>query len=172
VSVGLVGYVAFHGAGRAVGHSTFSAIFDVVAGVAAVGFAAGVQRGGLAQRPGKGDRGTSSLAARLRRPSAKLAAVAGVVTHVPGLIYVVALNAIASTAPGPARAFVDIVIYNLLWFTVPVAALAVAVRSPETAVAYLDRLSAWARRHQEQLLVALFGALGVYLIVKGTLELT
>ena len=54
----------------------------------------------------------------------------------------------------------------------PLAALVLALRSPQTAGVYLDRVSAWARRHQDRLLVVIFGGLGIYLVVKGTLALT
>jgi hypothetical protein len=109
---------------------------------------------------------------RLRSPSAATAATAGVATHVPGLIYLVALNAIAAEDPSPAAAFTQVAIYNLLWFVIPLGALALVLRSPATATAFLDRLTAWARSHQDRLLVGLFAALGVYLTTKGLLAIT
>ena len=93
-------------------------------------------------------------------------------THVPGLIYLVALNSVAAGRPTPASAVVQVLVYDLLWFAIPLTALTFAVRSPATARAYLDRATEIARRHQERLLVALFGALGVYLVVKGIVELS
>ena len=165
--------VAFGGVGGALGRSDFAAVFDVIAGVAAVGFAAGVERGGFERRPRhSGGSRTSALTERLRHPSTGAAAAAGVATHVPGLIYLVALNSIAASDPGLAEAAVEVGIYNLLWFAVPLAALVLALRSPATAGAYLDRVSAWARRHQDRLLVVIFGGLGVYLVVKGVLALS
>lgn len=173
VALGLLVVVAFGGVGGAVGRSEFAAVFDIVAGIAAIGFAAGVHRGGFERRPRRpnGSR-TSALSQRLHHPSAGTAAAAGVATHVPGLIYLVALNAIAASHPGLAEAGLEVGIYNLLWFAVPVAALVLALRSPETAGAYLDRVSAWARRHQDRLLVVLFSGLGVYLVAKGALALS
>jgi hypothetical protein len=172
-AIGLVIVVAFDGAGGALGRSSFSAVFDLVAGVAAVAFAAGVQRGRLTRpRATPRARPESRIAARLRRPSPATAAAAGIATHIPGLIYLVVLNAIAATQPGPGSAVVQVTTYNLLWFAVPLAALALAILAPDTAGAYLDRLTAWARRHQERLLVLLFGGLGVYLTAKGIANLT
>ena len=69
------------------------------------------------------------------------------------------------------EAAAQVVIYNLLWFALPLGALVLSIRSPQTADAYLDRLSAWARRNQEPILVVLFGALGVYLVAKGVYAL-
>jgi hypothetical protein len=172
VAIGVVVVVAFKGAGTAFGRSTFSELFSLVAGVAALGFAAGVRRGGMPRRRERPrGRAASALAVRLRQPSDATAAAAGVATHVPGLIYLAALNTIAAGGPDLATAAAQILAYNLLWFAVPIIALAFAVRSPGTARDYLDRATAIARRNQDRLLVVLFGTLGVYLSVKGLVEL-
>jgi hypothetical protein len=170
--VGLLVVFAFGGAGSAIGHSTFSSVFTLVAGVASLGFAAGIARNGLPRRGAGSTSGRSSkVAERLRRPSAMTAAAAGVATHIPGLIYLVALNSIASGRPKFTSAAVQVLIYDLLWFAIPLTALTFAFRSPSTAQAYIDGATAFAQRHQDRLLVSLFGALGVYLTLKGTIEL-
>jgi len=173
VLFGLFVLAVFDGAGGAFGRRDITAAFDLLAGVAALGFAAGVQRGGLSRKrnrqPG---RATSAIATRLSRPSMATAAVAGVATHVPGLIYLVALNSIAAGNPGPADALAQVAIYNALWFALPLGALVLVLKSPATATAFLDRLTAWARRNQERLVVTLFGALGLYLTIKGVAGLT
>ena len=99
------------------------------------------------------------------------AAFAGVATHVPGLIYIVALNQIAAGRPRDAAAVTQVLVYNLLWFAIPLAAL--HARDPLTGGrARLPRpATAFAQRHQERLLVLIFGALGVYLTVKGVVGL-
>ena len=172
VGIGLVVVLGFDGARVAVGQSTFGAVFDLVAGVAALGFAAGIQRGRVGRpRPASGPRRGSGIADRLRQPSALTAAAAGVATHMPGLIYLVALNSIAAGQPSAAAALVQVGIYNLLWFAVPLAALVLTIRSPGAAEAYLDRATAVLRRHQETVLIALFGTLGTYLTVKGIVSL-
>ena len=171
--VGVVLLGALGGAGEQFGQSDFAAAFDLLAGVAAIGFAAGVQRGGLERRRERPRGRTASvLAVQLRHPSMRTAAVAGVATHVPGLIYVVALNSIAAADDGTATALAKVALYNVLWFALPIAALTLVHRSPAAAAAYLDRLTAWARRHQDRLVVAVFGALGIYLVIKGVLGLT
>jgi len=176
VAIGMVVVIAFGGAGDVLGRSRSFAIFDLVAGVASVAFAAGIERGRLTERirdrrAALRPRSGSRIAERLRQPSALTAGFAGIATHVPGLIYLVAMNAIAAQQLGSARAALQVIAYNALWFAVPVAALVLSIVSPDTAAAYLDRASGWARRHEERLLVAVFGTLGVYLVVKGTLEL-
>ena len=52
VTIGLIVILAFGGVGWRVGRSTFSAVFDLFAGVASLGFAAGVARGGLPRGAG------------------------------------------------------------------------------------------------------------------------
>jgi hypothetical protein len=175
VGVGLIVAVVFDGAGALGGRSTFADVVNIVGGVAALGFAAGVQRGELARRRERSrpaDERTRrrpgvALAKRLHDPSARTAATAGVATHVPGLIYLVALNSIAAAEPGFASTVLQVSVYNALWFMVPLAALVVAIRSPEAARAQLDRATAVARRHEEGLLVVIFGALGIYFTLKG-----
>ena len=171
VGVGLVVVLGFDGARTAAGESTFAAVFDLVAGVAALGFATGVQRGRLTRpRPTTGGR-TAAVAERLRNASPWAAAVAGVATHVPGLLYLVALNAIAAGSPSAVWALAQVAVYNALWFSLPFAALVVAIRSPQTAELLLDQLTAYAREHQDRLIVVIFGGVGLYLTVKGVAAL-
>jgi hypothetical protein len=172
VAIGFVVVVGFGGARKATDESTFTAIFHLMAGVAALGFAAGVQRGRVTRpRPAPGRRRSPAISERLRNPSALTAAAAGVATHVPGLIYLVALDSVAADEPGAAGAFAQIVLYNALWFALPMAALVLAIRSPLTARLCLDRLTAFASNHQDRLLVLIFGALGIYLTIDGIVHL-
>jgi hypothetical protein len=174
VGLGMLVVVGFNGAGVSRGESTGAALFDLIAGVAALGFAAGVQRGRVIRprEAAPGPRRGAGITERLRHPSVWTAGAAGIATHIPGLIYLVALNAIASGEPSPAAALAQIALYNALWFALPLAALLLAIRSPRRARLYLDKLTAWARRHQERILIVIFGGLGVYLTVKGIVALT
>ena len=171
-AIGLVVIGVFHGADVAVGESTFTAVLDLAFGAAALGFAAGLQRGWV--QPGR--RRTSSpsepaaasrFGRRLRDPSVGVAAAAGVGTHVPGLVYLVALNAIAAGRPAPLDAAVQVAIYDALWFLIPIASLAMAVVRPSAAVAYLDAATAWVRRHEHTIVVSGSFVLGAYLVLRG-----
>ena len=175
-AVGLLCVLAFHGATVDLGGSTFTAVFDLVAGVAALAFAFGYNQGRVSvpRREARGDRPTGTtawLAQRLRDPSVRTAAVAGVATHIPGLIYLVALNAVAADSPPAATAAVEVAIYNLLWFLVPLAALALAILRPGRAADYLDRATRWGRQHEQGLVSATFALLGAYLTIKGAVRL-
>src|SRR5215211_6845660 len=80
-AIGLLVVGVFHGADVALGGSTFTAVLDVAFGAAALGFAAGLQRGWV-QPPHRGGSspsatGTSArIARRLRKPSARVVAAA------------------------------------------------------------------------------------------------
>jgi hypothetical protein len=176
MAIGLLLVLVLHGARVGLGGSTFTAAFDLAAGIVALAFAFGYRRG-LVTVPRRERRGapTTGAAARiartLRSPSVATAALAGVATHIPGLVYLVALNTIAAEEPGPASAAVQVAIYNALWFAIPLAALALAILRPGRAPDYLDRSMDWARRHEQGLVFATFALLGAYLTIKGAVQL-
>jgi hypothetical protein len=175
-AIGLLVVAVFHGANVAVGGSSFTAILDVAFGAAALGFAAGLQQGWVQPRRRRRSSppvpGTDSrFVGRLRNPSARVAAAAGVGTHLPGLVYLAALNAIASDRPGVVDAGLRVAIYDALWFLVPLASLALVVVRPGAALIYLEDATAWVRRHEHAVLVAGLFVLGGYLVAKGTASL-
>jgi hypothetical protein len=51
-------------------------------------------------------------------------------THLPGLFYLVALNSIAGDDPPLDGAVLQVLLYNAIWFSVPVAAFVLADRHP------------------------------------------
>jgi Sap, sulfolipid-1-addressing protein len=173
-TIGLVVVGVLHGANVAVGGSTFTAVLDVAFGAAALGFAAGLQRGWVqpTRRPSSSPSAASSrFGERLRNPSGRAAAAAGIGTHLPGLIYLAALNAIASERPAPVDVALQVAIYDALWFLVPLASLVLVMVRPGAALPYLDAATAWVRRHEHAILVAGSFVLGGYLVVKGTASL-
>jgi hypothetical protein len=175
-TIGLAVVGVFHGVNVAVGGSTFTAVLDVAFGAAALGFATGLQRGWVqpASRRSSSPSATaasSRFGRHLHNPSARVAAAAGIGTHLPGLIYLAALNAIASERPAPVDVALQVAIYDALWFLVPLASLVLVVVRPGAAVAYLDAATAWARRHEHAILVSASLVLGAYLVVKGTASL-
>jgi Sap, sulfolipid-1-addressing protein len=175
-AIGLLVVGVFHGADVALGGSTFTAVLDVAFGAAALGFAAGLQRGWVQptrrRSPSPSATAMSSrLGRRLRNPSASIAAAAGVGTHAPGLIYLVALNAIASERPALVDAGLQVAIYDVLWFLLPLASLVLVMARPGAALAYLDAATAWVRRHEHAILVTGSLVLGSYLVAKGTASL-
>ena len=133
-----------------------------------LGFACGAWSGHIERlRQRRGGRGTPRIVTALRRPTVKVAATAGVVTHLPGLFYLVALNAITAGDPAVAGAVVEVLVYNVIWFSVPIAAIVVARRDAGGMHAWIARVNAWAKAHEQMLVVAVFASVGTYLVVKG-----
>jgi hypothetical protein len=104
---------------------------------------------------------------RLRDLSLSGAATAGVLTHLPGLIYLAALNAIVGDARGMADGVTQVLVYNAIWFSLPVVALVLSVRRAAQVREGLDRTTWWVHEHRRPITVVFFGALGTYLLVAG-----
>ncbi len=170
-AVGILVVGALHGVKVETRSSTANSVVSLGLGAAAAGFAAGIATGRI-ETPSSGrSTGQSRVSRALRDPTLAVAAGAGVVTHLPGLLYLLGLNAISETGPGLAVGAVDVLIFDAIWFAIPIAALAVALRRPEDARVALDRGSAWARRHQRQLTTVVFAVVGVAFALKGAVEL-
>ncbi|HEX6117588.1 MAG TPA: GAP family protein [Solirubrobacterales bacterium] len=145
-----------------------SAIFDLVVGAAALGFAAGVFAGRSLNRSPDDPSGTEGWALRrLREPSVPMAALVGIATHLPGLFYLLALNSIIAERDGVAESIWRVLAYNAIWFGVSVAAVFFLVIRPSAARDLFGRLNVWVRRHQRPIVVTVFGIVGVYLIAHG-----
>ncbi len=92
-------------------------------------------------------------------------------TNLPGLFYLAGLVAILGTDPTPVNGVVQVVVYNVLRFATPIAALVLVLTRPDSTRSVVDGLQAWTRRNSRLLILVVFGAAGVYLTVKGFLGL-
>ncbi len=164
-AVGVVIVVAVHGV-EVSGDSTAFAIFDLVCGVAILGFAFGYLRG-VAGARSIGPRVPESL----RHPSLALAAGAGVATHLPGLFYLLGLDVIAADDPGLVDGLTEVLIFNAIWWSVPIATLVLAVRRPERARELLAGVNRWARDNERTLVATVSILVGLYFTAKGTANL-
>ena len=150
VAIGMLVVSVFHGVHVPRRNSSLTDVVDLLAGVAALGFAVGAhasrtRRAGR-ERPA---RNGSRIVQRLHDPTVRVAGTAGALTHVPGLFYLVALTAIAESGPDLGAAFTEVVAYNAIWFSVPIAAAVLAWRRPEKARALMGAANDWARRHRD-----------------------
>jgi hypothetical protein len=171
-AIGVIVVSALHGVDLPGGASTRTAVVDLVAGAAMLGFASGVWSGHVERlRERRPSRGPSRISAALTRPTLKVAATAGVATHVPGLFYLVALNAISADRPPIGEAAIEVLVYNMIWFSVPIAAFVLARNHAAGAHARIEQLNAWARAHQQVIVALLFAGVGAYLVVKGIVGL-
>jgi hypothetical protein len=171
VAIGVLVVVAFGGADVRHG-GTVEDLIELLAGTAALGFAAGVAAG-RAELPSGGSAtdAQSAMAARLRNPSVRTAAVAGVATHLPGLFYVVALNEIIAHRDEIADGIVAVLVFNAIWFGAAIASVIFFMVRPGAARRALLRASAWARLHSRGVTIAVFAAAGAYLFVTGAVGL-
>ncbi len=169
-AIGLIVVRALHGA--EIGSSTVSSVISLGLGAAALGFAAALASGRIELRmPGRLSGGDSRMSRTLRDPSLSVAAGAGVATHLPGLFYLLGLNAISSGDPDLISSVIEVLIFNVIWFTVPLAALFVALRHADRARAALEEFNVWVRRRQRGLAILAFSVIGTYFAVKGAIEL-
>lgn len=148
-------------------------VLDIVLGVIALGAALYYRRRTPPDTPVEPppERRPSALKRRLQEPTAPSAAVAGVVTHLPGVFYLAALAAIVSTRPGLVSGLLQVGLYNLLWFAVPLAALASWRWRPETTRGSAARLTEWVQGHRTAIVVTVFALVGVYLVATGVVRL-
>lgn len=173
--IGITLVAAVHGAEIRAnrGRGTFDGILELVAGSAALGFAAGLYSGRVQRRSRRGESNSegSAIARRLRDPSVSVAAAAGIVTHLPGLFYLVALNSILAEPHSIPRQMAAVTFFNLIWWSTPGASLVLFIIDPHGTRARIARLNAWGRRNQRAILTVIFAVVGVYLFVSGLLEL-
>jgi hypothetical protein len=169
--VGLIVVRALHGA-EISQSSTATAVISLGLGAAALGFAAAFASGRVEPRaPSRMPGSDSRMSRALREPSLGVAAAAGIATHLPGLFYLLGLNAISGTDPGLVRSVVDILLFNAIWFTIPATALVVALRRPDLARGALDAFNGWVRRRQRGLAILAFAMVGAYFAANGAAQL-
>ena len=106
-----------------------------------------------------------------RRLTTRTAAIAGPFTHIPGLFYLIALNVVVAHDPGIVDGTLAVVIYNLVWFVVPLAALIACIMRPAQARDAVGRLNRWARDNARTILQGVSFVVGVALVVRGALRL-
>ncbi|MGD9528048.1 GAP family protein [Pseudonocardia sp.] len=152
------------------------AAIALVLGAISLGYAGGLLSGWVSTPTRRRRRNQAAgesetwLGRQLADLSAPRAALVGVLTHVPGILYLAALSAItASTSSNTNRIF-QVLVYNVIWFAMPLTALVLAARRSAELQKFLRRVSDWIWRHQHQILITVFGLLGVYLIVRGIVE--
>jgi Sap, sulfolipid-1-addressing protein len=172
VTIGVIVVLAFEGADIKYGGGTVESVIELVAGAAALGYAAGLATG-RAQLPSRGGetRAESRMLVRLRHPSVGTAAAAGVATHLPGLFYLVALNAILAHGGSVADGILAVLVFNAIWYGTAIASVLYFMVRPGAARRALVRTSEWARAHSQGVTVFVFAVVGGYLLVDGLVGL-
>ena len=110
------------------------AVIAFVLGAVSLGYAAGLLSGWVS-KPARAPRAAipgpipiRGLAVNWPTCPQPRAALVGVLTHLPGFFYLAALSAIISSTSSNANRIFQVVVYNAIWFAMPIAALALATR--------------------------------------------
>jgi len=173
ITFGLLVVWAFNGIDVNAGSSHTKAIAQVVGGFAVLVFAACLLTGRVGgPHPSDAPRPRGRWEAMLdRRLTLGTAALAGPATHIPGIFYLVALNVIVAQQLKVAGGLLEVLIYNAIWFAIPVGALAVCIVAPDAARAGVHAIERWTRRNARTILLVVSFLIGSGLVVRGALAL-
>ncbi len=172
IAFGLLVLGLFHGVELRSGSSRTKGIAEIAAGILAVAFGVGVWSGRL--NGGRGDdapRIHGRWEALVGREIAvRTAALTGPATHIPGLFYLLALDLIVASQRHLFNGVLDLLVYNFVWFSLPIGVLVLCIIHPPAARRAVDTLRGWAGAHAREivLIVALGG--GTALLVAGALK--
>ena len=107
----------------------------------------------------------------LSRGSIAMAFVAGLVLNLPGVWYLEALTEIAKAMPSTVSALLQLLVFNVIMFALVELPIVAYVVNPEGAAGLVERASKWGHRHSREVAIGLATVVGVWLIVKGIIEL-
>ncbi len=107
----------------------------------------------------------------LSRGSIAMAFAAGLLLNLPGVWYLEALTEIAKADPSTASALLQILVFNVIMFALVEFPAVAYIVSPERAAQTVERFSAWGHTHSRNIAIVLATTVGVWLVVKGILEL-
>ena len=171
IAFGLIVVYALHGIHLNAGSSKTKGIAEIAGGVIVLGFGIGLLSGRLQgprarEAPEAGGRMKAMLAGHL---TTRTAVIAGPVTHIPGIFYVIALNVIVAHNPRLPRGMIAVATYNVVWFALPIIALVICILHPAAARDVVGSVERWAREHSRTILIWVSLLVGAVLIVRGAL---
>jgi Sap, sulfolipid-1-addressing protein len=173
IAFGLLVIWAFNGVAIHSGRDETKGIAEIIGGIVALTFAVLILTGHVGgphadDAPDAPGRWKTLLERRL---SADTAALAGPATHIPGLFYLIALNVIAAHQPSVPTGLVEVLIYNTVWFALPIGALAICVIDPLAARRAVDQIRMWTRSHTHALLLTVSLVAGAGLVIRGVMTI-
>lgn len=173
VAFGLLVVWAFDGISVGAGTSETKGVVELAAGATALAFAFLVHVGRLGGRAGAEAPKAPDRWARLleERITPRRAALAGPATHLPGLFYFIALNVIAAHGPSRLEGLAEVLVYNLIWFALPIGALAVCIVRPASARAIVGAVQRWTKEHSRLIITMVAAVVGAALVVRGLLTI-
>jgi hypothetical protein len=159
----------FHGIAIHPGSSQTRAVAEICGGVISITLGVllltgRIGKGSAREAPPAPSRWTRILNERI---SVRTAAVAGPATHIPGLFYFLALNLIVSQQVKLQSGVLSLLLYNAVWFCLPIAALTICIVNPESASDLVGTAEQWARRNFRTILTTVSFGIGVAFLVDG-----
>jgi hypothetical protein len=173
IAFGLLVIWAFHGVDINSGSDETKGIAQIVGGILVLTFAVLLLTGHIGG-PHADDAPDAPRRWRTlfeRRLGTDTAALAGPATHVPGLFYLIALNVIAAHQPSIPDGLVEVLVYNVVWFALPIGALAICVIDPPAARRAVHELRMWTLSHTRTLLLVVSLAAGAGLVIRGLITI-
>jgi hypothetical protein len=173
ITIGLLVIWAFNGINISSGTSQTKSIADIGGGLIALTFGVLV----LTRRIGGGHPDDAPKAPSRwsglvdRHLTLRTAALAGPATHIPGVFYLIALNLIVTHQTRAAARLADLLLYNAVWFALPVAGLAICIFKPAAAVAAVGATQTWTRTHARAIVLTVSFAVGAWLLIHGLLTI-
>ena len=162
-------------------HPSTAPVLDIVAGAISLVMAWGIRSGRIrgdyvksvkAKRQSQRADKPSLTERALGGGSVTMAVIAGVALNLPGIWYLYALSGIAQAQLSTATALLEIVLFNVIMFTLIEVPLVGYLISSEGATAMVIRLRDSARRDSRTIAIVVAAVAGVWLIVKGIVKLT
>ncbi len=169
VAFGLLIVWAFNGVNVSSGSDQTEAIAETGGGIVLLAFAVATLTGLVGGPHSEDAPKPAGRWGRLleQKLTVKTAAIAGPLTHIPGLFYLVALNVIVTHQAGVLVGLVEVLIYNAIWFVLPIAALALCMVAPEVARDRVGLINGWARRNTRGIVLLVSIVTGALLLLRG-----
>ena len=163
---------AFHGIAVSSGTNRAKGIADVVGSVIVLGFAVLVLTGRVSAPHADAPRAPGRWEQLLdQHRTVGTAALAGRATHIPGIFYLAALNVIVAHHASVAAGIIEILLYNVIWFALPITALTISIIQPDAARAVVGGAADWTRHHARTILVVVSLGIGIVLLVHGLITI-
>jgi len=165
---GLVVIWLFRGVELHSGSDHTKGIAEIAAGILAIGFGLGVLSGHIGGRHAEdAPKLPGRWQARMRGVGLRTAALAGPATHIPGLFYLLALDLIVASQPHVPGGVLALLLYNVIWFALPIGALAICIFDPPAARRAVEAVRDWTSAHTRAIALVVSFGLGTALIVTG-----
>jgi len=179
IAFGILIVLALHGSNLRLGRST-QGVIEVVAGALLILIAIAEWSGRRVQwhprRTGKADAdrsGRQSLHDRaLGRDSLWIAWAAGALYSAPGAYYLAGLALLAKQNVSTTTTILVILGFNVIQFALIELPLLGLVVVPERTRSLTEKLNAWMTAHRRIVIVCLAGAIGTYLLISGSSDLS